>query len=82
MRHRDLSALQHLPALYNKRNYCIQVHVYLFVWVHVHLSVGLTVMHILNWAFDVMSIFISHDIKPAMFHIDCIVFISYIWIWL
>ena len=27
-RHGDWSALRHLPVLYNKRNYCIQVHVY------------------------------------------------------
>ena len=27
----DCSALWHLPALYNKRNYCIPVQVYLFV---------------------------------------------------
>ena len=39
-------ALQHLPALYNKRNYCIHVHMYLFVGVHMHLSIGLTAMHI------------------------------------
>jgi len=44
--HGDLSALRHLSALNNKRNYCIQVHVYLFVQVHVHLSIGLTIMHI------------------------------------
>ena len=44
--HEDLSALQHLPALYNKRNYCIQVHMYLFVLVIKHLSFGSTVMHI------------------------------------
>ena len=44
-RHGDCSALRHLPALYNKRNFCIHVHVYLFVPVHVHLSIGLTVMH-------------------------------------
>jgi len=37
---------RHLPALYNKRNYCIQVCMYLFVQVHMHLSIGLTVMHI------------------------------------
>ena len=43
---RDCSALQHLPALNNKRNYCIHVHVYLFDRAHVHLSIGLTVMHI------------------------------------
>ena len=39
MQYRDWSA-------YNKRNYCIQVHVYLFVGVHMHISIGLTVMHI------------------------------------
>jgi len=44
--HGDLTALQHLPALYYKRNYCIHVHFYLFLQVHVHLSIGLTVMHI------------------------------------
>jgi len=47
---RDCSALRHLPALYihvyNKRNYCIHVHVYLFVQVHVCLSIGLTIVHI------------------------------------
>jgi len=31
IRHRDLSTLHHLLALYSKRNYCIHVHVYLFV---------------------------------------------------
>jgi len=36
-RHRDLSTLHH---------FCIHVHVYLFVRVHVCLSIGLTVMHI------------------------------------
>ena len=45
-RHEDHSTLRHLPALYNKRNYCIHVHVYLFVALHVHLSIGLTVIHI------------------------------------
>ena len=39
-------ALRHLPTLNNKRNYCIHNHLYLFVGVHVHLSIGLTVMHI------------------------------------
>ena len=44
--HRDGFALQHLLALYNRRNYCIHVQVYLFVRVHVHLSIGLTIMHV------------------------------------
>ena len=44
--HGDRSALRHLPALYNKRNHCIHVHVYLFVRVHVDLSIGFTIMHI------------------------------------
>ena len=39
-RHRDPPALWHLPALYNKRNYCIHVHMYLFVQLHVRLSIG------------------------------------------
>ena len=43
--------MRHLSALYNKRNYCIYAHVYLFVWVHRHLFIGLPVMHILNLAF-------------------------------
>ena len=32
--HVHRSALNDLPALYNKRNCCIHVHRYLFVWVH------------------------------------------------
>ena len=43
---RDRSAIRHLPGFYNKRNYCIHVQVYLFVRVHMHLSIGLTVTHI------------------------------------
>ena len=46
MRHGYRSVLRHLLALYNKRNYCIHVQGYLFVLVHVHLSIGLTAMHI------------------------------------
>ena len=34
---RDRSDLRHLPTLYNKRNYCIHLQVYLFVQVYVHL---------------------------------------------
>ena len=45
-RHGDGSILRHLSALCNKRNYCIQVDVYLFVWEHVRLSIGFTVLHI------------------------------------
>ena len=43
-RHGDRSTLRHLPALNNKRNYCIRT--------HVQLSIGLTVTHISNWAFQ------------------------------
>ena len=50
-RHRDRSALRHLPALNNKRNYCIQAHLYLFSD-NVYLSIGLTIMHIYNWPFQ------------------------------
>ena len=39
-RQRDPSALWHLPTSYNLRNYCIHVHVFLFVGVHVRLSIG------------------------------------------
>jgi len=45
-RHRDHFALRHLAALYNERNFCIHIHVYLFVWEHMHLFIGLTIMHI------------------------------------
>jgi len=44
--HRDCSAHRHLPALNNKRNYCIHVHMYLFVWENVNLSIGLTIIMI------------------------------------
>ena len=44
--HRDHPALRHLSTMYNKRNYCIHVNVYLFVGEHVDLSIDLTIMHI------------------------------------
>ena len=49
--HGDHFTLQHLHAVYYYRNACIHVHIYLFVVVHMHLSVGLTAMHIKHWAF-------------------------------
>ena len=45
-RYRDPSALRHFSTLNNKRNYCIHVHMYLFVREHVHFSIALTVVHI------------------------------------
>ena len=45
-RYRGHSSLRHLSTLYNKRNYCIHVHMYLFVREHVHFSIALTVVHI------------------------------------
>ena len=53
-RHGDWSALRHLPFCITKetivsKSMCMTV--YLFVWEIVHLSIGLTVMHIQNWGF-------------------------------
>ena len=36
--HEDRSTLRHLSVLYNKRNDCIYVHVYLFAIANVYLS--------------------------------------------
>ena len=52
MGRRDRSALRHLPDWNNKTKYCVHVQVYLFVWVHMCLSIDITRIHIENLVFQ------------------------------
>ena len=67
MRHGDPSTNRHLPTLNNKRNSCIHVHRYLFVWVPVHL------FHWFNrYAYSKLGVSVSCQLFHAWQILPCV----------